>query len=82
MEWKQPLARFNNVELKVINNFKTFRRLKRGEHFSEAYKRVPYFIVFANKFDGRWKARLVANGSQTDLDMEDIYLGVLGMESV
>ena len=46
------------------------------------YKRVPYFIVFANKFDGRCKARLVENGCQTDIDAEDVYSGVVGIETV
>jgi hypothetical protein len=46
------------------------------------YKRVPYIIVFTNKFNGQLKARLVANGSQTNIDAEDMYSGVVGMETV
>jgi hypothetical protein len=46
------------------------------------YKRIPYFIVFANKFDGRRKASLVANGSRCELDAKESYSGVVGMEAV
>ena len=56
--------------------------MKEGERLSSDYKRVPYFIVYANKFDGRRKARLVANGSQTNIDTEEVYSGVVGMETV
>jgi len=76
--WKESIEK----ELQMINQFQTFRRLKKGERLTSDYKRVPYFIVFANKFDGRRKARLVANGSQTNIDAEDVYSGVVGMETV
>jgi hypothetical protein len=38
--------------------------------------------VFANKFDGQWKVRLVANGSKTNIDEVNVYSGVVGMETV
>ena len=34
------------------------------------------------KFDGRCKARLVTNGSKTEQPKDDIFLGVIGLESV
>ena len=76
--WRESIDK----ELQMINQFQTFRRLKEGERLSSDYKRVPYFIVYANKFDGRRKARLVANGSQTNIDTEEVYSGVVGMETV
>jgi hypothetical protein len=76
--WKDSIE----AELKQINDFRTFQRLKKGESLSSAYQRIPYFIVFAAKFDGRRKARLVANGSRCQMDHEDTYSGVVGMESV
>ena len=38
--------------------------------------------MFACKFDGRHKARLVANGSCTPVDSEEAYAGVVGMETI
>jgi hypothetical protein len=76
--WKESIDK----ELEMINQFQTFRRLRKGETLTPDYKRVPYFIVFANKFDGRRKARLVANGSQTVIDSTEVYSGVVGMETV
>jgi hypothetical protein len=76
--WRESIDK----ELEQINDFQTFRRLKKGEHLSAAYQRIPYFIVFANKFDGRRKARLVANGSRCEMDSAESYSGVVGMETV
>jgi hypothetical protein len=69
-------------ELEMINEFRTFRRLNPGETLPPEFKPVPYFIVFANKFDGRRKARLVANGNKTVIENEDVYSRVVGMETV
>jgi hypothetical protein len=76
--WRESIDK----ELEMINQFKTFRRLDKGEVLGPEYKQVPYFIVYANKFDGHWKARLVAYGSKTVMDMEDVYSGVVRMETV
>jgi Reverse transcriptase (RNA-dependent DNA polymerase) len=76
--WQESI----NKELQMINQFQTFWRLNKGETLTPDYKRVPYFIVFANKFDGQRKARLIANGSQTVINSEDVYSGVVGMETV
>jgi hypothetical protein len=76
--WRESIDK----ELEMINQFKTFRRLEKGEVLGPEYKPVPYFITYANKFDGRRKARLVANGSRTVIDTEDVYSGVVGMETV
>ena len=56
--------------------------MKKGEHAPEGYQRIPYHIVFAVKFDLCCKARLVAGSNCTDLGKEDIYSGVVGIESV
>ena len=59
----------------------TFRLLAIGEVLDE-YTRIPYHFVFDIKFDGRRKARLVAGGNHTTLPKEDIYSGVVGIESI
>jgi hypothetical protein len=65
-----------DTELGQLNEYKTFRTVNQGEQLHE-YTRVPYHIVFAVKFDGRKKARLVAGGNCTDPPKEDIYSGVV-----
>ena len=65
-------------ELKQINDYKTFRKLRAGESLDE-YQRIPYHVVFDVKFDLRRKARLVAGGNVTTAEKEDTYSGVVGM---
>ena len=69
-------------ELKQINDYRTFRRLDIGEPIPDDYKRIPYHIVFDVKFDLRRKARLVAGGNWTEPPKEDVYSGVVGMDTI
>ena len=75
--WQEAIK----TELKQINDFKTFRTLERGESLRD-FQRIPYHFVFDVKFDLRRKARLVAGGHRTDPPKEDIYSGVVGIETV
>ena len=65
-----------------LEGFRVFRLLAKGEPIPEGYTQIPYHIVFDVKFDLRYKARLVADGNWTELVREDIYSGVVGMNSV
>ena len=65
-----------------LEEFRVFRLLAEGETLPEGYKQIPYHIVFDVKFDLRYKARLVVDGNWTELVKEDIYSGVVGMDSV
>jgi Reverse transcriptase (RNA-dependent DNA polymerase) len=69
-------------ELKQINEYETFRQLLKGETLASDYQRIPYHFVFDVKFDLRRKARLVAGGNWTDTPKEDIYSGVVGMDTI
>ena len=75
--WKEA----TDKELKSLNEHKTFREFTEHDDMSE-YKRVPYHIVYDCKFDLRRKARLVVQGNRADPPKEDIYSGVVGMDSV
>jgi hypothetical protein len=46
--WQESIDK----ELEMINHFQTFQQLNKSEQLSPNFKPVPYFIVFANKFDG------------------------------
>jgi len=44
--------------------------------------RIPYHFVFDVKFDMQWKASLIAGGNHTEPPREDIFSGIVGMETV
>ena len=75
--WKEATA----IELKQINEYKTFREPTAEDDLSQ-YQMIPYHMIFDVKFDMRRKARLVAGGNFTVTPKEDIYSGVIGMDSV
>ena len=76
--WKEAIKK----ELDQLSEYNVFRTLNEGEVLSKEYKQVPYHFVFDVKFDLRCKARLVADGNWTDVIREDIYSGVIGIETV
>ena len=69
-------------ELKQLNDYDTFRVLEPGEKMPSDYQKIPYHILFDVKFDLRRNACLVAGGNWTNPRKEDLYSGVVGMESV
>ena len=76
--WQEAIAK----ELKQLHDFKTFIILEKGEEAPVGYSRIPYHIVYDVKWDRRRKARLVANGNMVDPCDDDIYSGVVSIESL
>jgi len=70
-----------NTELEQINAYATFRVANDGE-ISKGHTCIPYHFVFDMKFDMQWKARLVAGGNHTQPPKEDVFSGVVSMETV
>jgi hypothetical protein len=56
--------------------------LDSGEDSPTGYQKVPYHIVFDFKYDLIHKASLVAGSNWTVNDKEDIYSGVVNMDTV
>ena len=77
-EWRDSI----NLEIKMLLDFKTFITLEDHEELPEGYKWIPYHCVMDAKFDGRLKTRLVAGGHMTNPPTEDVFSGVVGMETV
>ena len=75
--WAEATAK----ELQSINDHKVFRLATKDDDMSE-YKRIPYQIIYACKHDQRRKSRLVAGGHMTAPPTEDVYSGVVGMDTV
>jgi hypothetical protein len=53
-----------------------------GGNIPTGYQKIPYHMVFDVKYDLRHKARLVAVGNWTVNDKEDIYSGVVCMDTL
>ena len=76
--WAESMA----IELKQLKDYRTFRILEAHEPMPPGYKRIPYHMVFDVKFDLRKKSRLVAGGNHMDNPKEDIYSGVVSLDSL
>ena len=59
-----------------------FKILQRGSKIPDGYSCIPLLWTFAVKFDGRHRARCVAGGHRTPDLEEDLYSGVVDLETV
>ena len=69
-------------EIQQIIDFKTFEAKGRNFKVPTDYTHIPVHLCFDVKFDLRRKARLVAGGNWTDPSSEDVYAGVVSLDSV
>jgi hypothetical protein len=76
--WQEAIK----TDLKQLTYYPTFIVLDSGEDIPTGYQIIPYHMVFDVKYDLRHKARLVAGGNWTVNDKEDIYSGVIRMDTV
>ena len=76
--WQEAIK----TELKQLKDYQTFIVLDSGENIPKGYQKIPYHIEFDVKYDLRHKARLVAGGNWTVNEKEDIYSGVVRMDTV
>ena len=76
--WKTAME----TEISQLHAHDTFTIVKENEQVPIGYKMIPYHCIYDVKFDGRRKCRLVAGGHITDPTSEEVFSGVVGMESV
>jgi hypothetical protein len=76
--WQEAIK----TEIKQVTNNQTFIVLDSGEDIPTCYQKISYHMVFDVKYDLRQNARLVAGGNWTVNDKEDIYSGVVCMDTV
>jgi hypothetical protein len=76
--WEEAIK----TELKQLTDYETFIVLDSGEAVPNGYQKIPYHIIFDVKYDLRHKSRLVAGGHWTENEREDIYSGVVRMDTV
>ena len=75
--WEEAIQK----EMDQLTEYKTFRLPTEKDDLA-AYQRIPYHMVFDCKFDGRRKGRLVAGGNHNVVTSEQVYSGVVGIESI
>jgi hypothetical protein len=74
--WEEAI----NKEMNQLDAYKTFREPTVNDDLSK-YQRIPYHMIFDCKFDGRRKGRLVAGGNHSVVTSEEVYSGVVGIET-
>ena len=67
---------FEKWEKAILDKHKKVKNPPKG------YQRIKFHLVFAVKFDGRHKARLVADGHLTPEPIENIYSGVVSLRNL
>ena len=78
------------LEMESMSEYKVFKRWdkaildkhKKVKNPPKGYHRIKVHLVFAVKFDGRHKARLVADGHLTPEPIENIYSGVVSLRNL
>jgi hypothetical protein len=65
-----------------LTDYQMFIVLDLGEDIPTVYQKIPYLMVFNVKYDLRHKEVLVASGNWTINDKEDIYSGVVRIDTV
>jgi hypothetical protein len=70
-----------SLELMQIDEYNTFADLGHSNEITapEGYKKIRVHFVFDVKHDGRYKARLVADGHLADTPLDSVYSGVVSI---
>jgi hypothetical protein len=76
--WQEAIK----TELKQLTDYQTLIVLDLAEEILTGYQKILHYMVFDVKYDLRHKARLVAGGNWTVNGKEDIYSGVVRMDTV
>ena len=78
------------IEKESMLEYKSFKKWdeenldkhKKVMNLHKGYHRIKVHLVFAVKFDGRHKARLLADGHLTPEPIENIYSGVVSLRNL
>ena len=77
-----------DLELTQIHEYKVFRDTGKAKFHNgkvvtpDGFQKIRVHFVYAVKHDGRFKARLVADGHHTKEPVESIYSGVVSLRSL
>ena len=79
-----------NAELDSIHSYQVFQKHEKAQYDKQkkvinappGYQKIRAHLIFAVKYDGRHKARLVADGHLTPEPAESIYSGVVSLRNL
>ena len=77
-----------DLELTQIHEYKVFKDTSKAQFHNgkvvipDGFQKIRVHFVYAVKHDGRFKARLVADGHLTKEPVESIYSGVVSLRSL
>ena len=71
-----------DLELKQLFEYKTFKDLGKGIPTPDGYKQIPCHMICAVKWDGRHKSRFVAGGHRTNAPIDSTHLAVVSLLGV
>ena len=77
-----------DLELTQIHEYKVFKDTGKAQFQNgkvvtpDGFQKIRVHFVYAVKHDGRFKARLVADGHLTKEPVESIYSGVVSLKSL
>ena len=77
-----------DLELTQIHEYKVFKDTGKAQFLNgkvvipDGFQKIRVHFVYAVKHDGRFKARLVADGHLTKEPVESIYSGVVSLRSL
>ena len=83
-EWYNAIK----LEMESMESYKVFKSgimqflMKKVINAQKGYHKIKVHLAFAVKFDGRHKARLVADGHLTPGPVENIYSGVVSLRNL
>jgi hypothetical protein len=70
------------LEMDQLDEYDVFTNLGRDGHPGDKYKKIRVHLIYAVKYDGRHKARLVADGHLTDVPVDSVYSGVVSLRGL
>ena len=77
-----------DLELTQIHEYKVFKDKGKAQFHNgkvvtpDVFQKITVHFVYAVKYDGRFKARLVSDGHLTKEPVESIYSGVVSLRSL
>jgi hypothetical protein len=77
-KWQDVVA----LEMDQLNEYDTFEDHGLNAPSPEGHKKIRVHLVFDVKYDGRYKARLVADGHLTDIPVDSVYSGVVSLRGL
>jgi hypothetical protein len=70
------------LEMDQLDEYDVFVNLGKNGDPGAGYKKIRVHLIYAVKYDGRHKARLVADGHLTDVPVDSVYSGVVSLRGL